>query len=53
VPHLQRVAVGDAAVADVSVVDGSTVRVKGTARGKTTLLVWTEGSRRAWLVIVR
>lgn len=52
--NIQRVAIGDAAVADVSVVGPRTVRVKGVSRGKTTLLVWLQdGQRYTGLIDVR
>ncbi|MBL9037701.1 MAG: pilus assembly protein N-terminal domain-containing protein [Archangium sp.] len=54
VPGIQRVAVGDAAVADVKTIGNNQLLIIGSAEGKTTLLLWkTSGQRVSYLVSVR
>jgi pilus assembly protein CpaC len=50
---MQRVAIGDTRVADVKTLGADRLEVQGLARGKTTLLVWTEGDRTAVSIQVR
>ena len=51
---IQRVAIGDAAVADVKVGGPRKLIVEGVEPGKTTLLFWlVSGARQGWLVEVR
>lgn len=49
---IERVAIGDAAVADVRVTGRRTVLLNGTSPGKTTLLVWMAGGQRKSQTIV-
>lgn len=49
---LERVAVGDPAVADVIVLSEDEVLVKGERAGTTTLLLWDAQGKRAWDVVV-
>ena len=54
VPGMSRVAVGDPAIADVSVLGGSSLEVKGVSEGKTSVIVWTKvGEKRSYEVHVR
>ncbi len=54
VPGIQRVAVGDASVADVKTIGNNQLLIIGSAEGKTTLLIWkTSGQRVSYLVAVR
>jgi pilus assembly protein CpaC len=54
VPGIQRVAVGDPAVADVRVIGNGQLLIMGSSEGKTTLLVWkSSGQRVSYLVSVR
>lgn len=54
VPGIQRVAVGDAAVADVKTIGNNQLLIIGASEGKTTLLIWkTSGQRVSYLVSVR
>ena len=54
VPGIQRVAVGDADVADVKTIGNNQLLIIGSDEGKTTLLVWkTSGQRVSYLVSVR
>ncbi len=54
VPGIQRVAVGDAAVADVKTIGNNQLLIIGAAEGKTTLLIWkSSGQRVSYLVSVR
>ena len=45
-PNLQRIAIGDPGVADVTALGGNKLRITGVAVGKTTLLVWSVGGAR-------
>jgi serine/threonine-protein kinase len=45
-PGIQRIAIGDAAIADVKTIGSNQVLVIGVAPGKTTLLVWTKDNGR-------
>jgi pilus assembly protein CpaC len=51
-PRLTRVAVGDGKIAGVLPVGNSEIVINGRAAGRTTLLVWAGGGRRAFDVIV-
>ena len=42
----RRLSIGDTKIADVSLVDGTTLRVLGLAPGRTTFSVWHEGSNQ-------
>ncbi len=54
VKGLVRVAIGDAAIADVKPIGGAQVLVVGKAEGSTSLMVWQEGGRqRSWQLTVR
>ncbi len=54
VPGIQRVAVGDPAIADVRTIGNNQLLIIGSAEGKTTLLVWkTSGQRISYLISVR
>ena len=54
VPGIQRVAVGDPAVADVRTIGNNQLLIIGASEGKTTLLVWkSSGQRVSYLVSVR
>jgi pilus assembly protein CpaC len=54
VPNIQRVAVGDAAVADVRTIGNNQLLIIGSNEGKTTLLVWkSTGQRVSYLISVR
>lgn len=54
VPGIQRVAVGDAAVADVKTLSNGQLLIIGASEGKTTLLVWKSNNQRiSYLVSVR
>ncbi len=54
VPGIQRVAIGDSAVANVTTLGGNQLLVNGSAEGKTTLLVWKNtGQRLSYLISVR
>lgn len=51
---IQRVAIGDASVADVKVGGPRKLLIEGVEPGKTTLLFWlASGARQSWLVEVR
>jgi Flp pilus assembly secretin CpaC len=51
---IQRVAVGDGDLIDVSVVGARVLRIKGVHVGKTTLLVWLkDGQRESKVIEVR
>ena len=51
---LERVAIGDPAVADVKVLDEDRLEVHGLSPGKTLLLAWMrDGSRRSWEIEIR
>lgn len=52
VPGLQRVAVGDPEVCDVKPLGDGELLLVGQHEGKTTLLVWAGGERRAYLITV-
>ncbi len=53
IPGMKRVAIGDAAIADVRTSGSSALQITGLSPGKTTLLVWTAGNTRtAYLVTV-
>ena len=45
-PHVQRLAVGDASIADVKTFGDHQVLVVGRGKGVTTLIAWTEGNKR-------
>ncbi len=54
VPGIQRVAVGDSAIADVKTIGNNQLLVIGANEGKTTLLIWkASGQRISYLVSVR
>ena len=54
VPGIQRVAIGDPAVAELRTIGNNQLLLVGQAEGKTTLLVWkTSGQRLSYLVTVR
>lgn len=54
VPGIQRVAIGDSAVADVKTIGNNQLLVIGSAEGKTTLLIWkTSGQRISYQVSVK
>lgn len=54
VPGIQRVAVGDSAIADVKTIGNNQLLVIGAGEGKTTLLIWkASGQRISYLVSVR
>ncbi len=54
VPGIQRVAVGDSAIADVKTIGNNQLLVIGAGEGKTTLLIWkSSGQRISYLVSVR
>jgi pilus assembly protein CpaC len=46
VPGVQRVAIGDPGVADVSVLGSNQLLIHGSAEGKTSLLVWKSNGQR-------
>lgn len=51
---LSRLALGDPAIADISVLGPNEVRVKGIGAGKTTLMVWfSEGDRDSMVIEVK
>jgi pilus assembly protein CpaC len=52
VPGLTRVAVGDAAIADVSVTGAGEVLVLGKQRGRTSILLWAKGQQQSREVLV-
>jgi pilus assembly protein CpaC len=41
---VSRLSIGDSMIADVSVLDGSTIRILGVAPGETTFSIWRSGS---------
>jgi pilus assembly protein CpaC len=54
VPNIQRIAVGDPAVADVKNIGSNQVLIIGAGEGKTTLLIWkSSGQRVSYVVSVR
>ncbi len=53
VPGLTRMSLGDNTVADIKSMGGGTVRVSGVAPGETTLLVWADGARHAYRIVVK
>jgi pilus assembly protein CpaC len=55
VPHVQRVAVGDPAIADVRALEGTQqLLITGASEGRTTLIVWTgPDTRLMYLISVR
>ncbi len=54
IPGIQRVAVGDPAIADVKTIGNNQLLVIGSSEGKTTLLIWKgSGQRINYLVSVR
>lgn len=54
VPGIQRIAVGDAAIADVKTIGNNQILIIGGSEGKTTLLIWkSSGQRVSYLVSVR
>ena len=54
VPGIARVAVGDAAVADVKTIGNNQLLIIGSSEGKTTLLIWkNSGQRISYLLSVR
>lgn len=52
IPGLERVAVGDPAVADVHPAGNSVLEVLGVAAGKTSIIVWSGNESRRWEVEV-
>jgi Flp pilus assembly secretin CpaC len=52
IPGLMRVAIGDAAIANITTAGGTELKVNAVKRGKTTMLVWTKGKRMSYLVTV-
>lgn len=53
IPNIERVALGDPSIADINAEAGR-IRIKGTGRGRTTLLVWVKGAERlSYLIDVR
>jgi hypothetical protein len=52
VPGIQRIAVGDASIADVKTIGDDEILLIGMDPGRTTLLVWTEKGRRSYTVHV-
>lgn len=52
VKDLERVAIGDAAIADVISSGGDVVEVVAVKAGVTTLVTWRSGQRRTWRVTV-
>jgi Flp pilus assembly secretin CpaC len=53
VPGLQRIAIGDADIADVKTIGNNQILVIGMSPGTTTLLAWTsDGERRSWEITV-
>src|SRR5437763_1723303 len=54
VPGIQRVAIGDSAIADVKTIGNNQLLVIGQGEGKTTLLIWKQsGQRVSYLITVR
>src|SRR3989304_2798667 len=54
VPGINRIAVGDPAIADVKTIGNNQVLIIGAGEGKTTLLIWKgSGQRVSYLVSVR
>ncbi|MHB8877814.1 MAG: type II and III secretion system protein family protein [Myxococcaceae bacterium] len=54
VPGINRIAVGDPAIADVKTIGNNQVLIIGAGEGKTTLLIWkSSGQRVSYLVSVR
>ncbi len=54
VPGIQRVAIGDSAIADVKTIGNNQLLVIGQGEGKTTLLIWkSSGQRVSYLITVR
>ena len=53
VPGVQRLAIGDVAVAEVRLGEGDEIVITARGPGKTTLMVWSNGVRRAYLISVR
>jgi pilus assembly protein CpaC len=54
IPGIQRIAVGDASIADVKTIGNNQVLIIGGAEGKTTLLIWkSSGQRVSYTVSVR
>src|SRR5687767_1682646 len=54
IPGIQRIAVGDSAIADVKTIGNNQLLVIGAGEGKTTLLIWkASGQRISYLVSVR
>ncbi len=53
VPGIQRVAIGDPAIADVKTIGNNQLLIIGSAEGKTTLLIWkTDGRRTSYNISV-
>ena len=52
VSGLQRVAVGDPKVADVTVLEGDIILINGVSAGYTTLLVWDDGGVSTYTLVV-
>ncbi len=54
IPGIQRIAVGDASIADVKTIGNNQVLIIGAGEGKTTLLIWkASGQRVSYTVSVR
>lgn len=54
IPGIQRIAVGDASIADVKTIGNNQVLIIGAGEGKTTLLIWkSSGQRVSYTVSVR
>ncbi|MBM7112388.1 pilus assembly protein N-terminal domain-containing protein [Archangium primigenium] len=53
IPGLTRMSLGDDTVADIESMGGGTVRVSGVGPGKTTLVVWANDARHAYLIVVK
>lgn len=52
VPGLTRVALGDPSIADVKTTGADGVEVSALAAGKTTLILWSGGTRRTYRIVV-
>jgi hypothetical protein len=54
VPGIQRIAVGDASIADIKTIGNDQVLIIGAGPGRTTLLIWTsDGGRRVYEITVK
>jgi len=52
VESLQRVAIGDPKIADLTIVSASEVLIQAKATGKTNLIVWDRHGQRTWQLVV-